>query len=816
MFFNAVIFTGLVAGLVSSDSACGPPSVVTVTVNAPAVTKTLAQSVDSSPLVPTASIIPTQAGAIFDSPNDVPATLTSTSFLTNTKLINAADIQDPGLPQDGSFSFAEVDGTTSWVGGKTPNRSAELVTNTRVVTLQPQPVKNPSTTAPASVQNLLASDGETTISYTTISTTSYYTHHLTAALPSQPAQSSSPVPNLSPYLGHKGWNTTLTTSVLQLNAWPTYTAAWATSVKPVPVASLEANRKQARQVGVMITATINGVVVSWINNYGGEQAAPKPTTTAAQTIAATSPQAPSLSPSLSAAVLTPIAVSPASPQSSPEPLSAPDSTEISSSTLSAADLSATTSGEATVPQTSSLPASLSAALSTSVATNLPSLQSSSLPATLEPSSILLSTDAASSTFAVAEASATTLPAGTPIQTSSLPASLSATVSLPIAITSTSLQSNPIPTTDESPSTLLSNATDTSAAATIPQTLSLPISSVTAVSPTTATSQPAPQLSLIPTTNKPSFSTGPIVEATTEPTALFSNATQTSSEAPFSIPTVAATNPIAPSLNASQTNPAVSPTIPIVEATTEPTALFSNTAQTTSEASATFPIVEATTEPTALFPNATHSTSAASATATPCGGDTGRFTINFDDLPHFSAGPNNTDIPPIFNPYRKLFFNAGYGYVPPPSDPYAPISPPQLAVWNKYNDSVIQQSIDAGLELKGEIGAGPRIQDSAYWIDAYSVWIGCANSGPTQCQVDFIGFDAFNAGIAQQTMMQPPCPGLVNCKLMHVDFFPQFRDLAGLQIRAYVNKTPVTFYMDDLSLGWSNNTCAAQTERSSAE
>ena len=128
----------------------------------------------------------------------------------------------------------------------------------------------------------------------------------------------------------------------------------------------------------------------------------------------------------------------------------------------------------------------------------------------------------------------------------------------------------------------------------------------------------------------------------------------------------------------------------------------------------------------------------------------------------------------------------------------------------------QQSIDAGLELHGEIGAGPRVNESAYWIDAYSTWIGCANVGPSDCRIDFIGYDRFNAEIATQTLLQPPCPGLVNCKLVQVTFTSQFRDLAGLQILAYVNKTPVTFYMDDLSLGWSNNTCLAQLERSSGE
>ncbi|KAL8997897.1 MAG: hypothetical protein Q9188_006215 [Gyalolechia gomerana] len=217
-----------------------------------------------------------------------------------------------------------------------------------------------------------------------------------------------------------------------------------------------------------------------------------------------------------------------------------------------------------------------------------------------------------------------------------------------------------------------------------------------------------------------------------------------------------------------------------------------------------------------FFNTTQTSVTASATSSACGVDTGRFTINFDDLPHFSTTSPSSDVPPIFNPYRKLFFNGGYGYAPPPEDPYTPISPPQLAVYNYHNDSVPTQSISAGLELHGEIGAGPRVNESAYWIDAYSTWIGCANAGPGECRIDFIGYDRFNTPIATQTLLQPPCPGLVECKLAHVAFTDHFRDLAGLQILAFVNQTPVTFYMDDLGLGWSNNTCAAQLERSSGE
>ena len=196
----------------------------------------------------------------------------------------------------------------------------------------------------------------------------------------------------------------------------------------------------------------------------------------------------------------------------------------------------------------------------------------------------------------------------------------------------------------------------------------------------------------------------------------------------------------------------------------------------------------------------------------------RFVVDFDDLPHFSTGsdPSDTDTPPIFNPYRKLYWEEHFGYVPPPTDPFPPHSPPQLAVYQEA-DLTINSSPDAGLELVGEIGAGSRAADSAYWIDAYSAWLGCANSGPGDCHIEVRGYAyGNNESIISQSFRQPPCPGLKNCSLALVEFAGGFRGLSGLQIIATVADEPVTWYMDDLSLGWSNNTCAAQLERSSSE
>lgn len=191
---------------------------------------------------------------------------------------------------------------------------------------------------------------------------------------------------------------------------------------------------------------------------------------------------------------------------------------------------------------------------------------------------------------------------------------------------------------------------------------------------------------------------------------------------------------------------------------------------------------------------------------------------FDDLPHFSvsSGSGNTDIPPIFNPYRKLYWQDHFGYVPPPSDPFPPISPPQLAVYRSAGTAV-DGSSSAGLESSGEIGAGPRASNNAYWVDANSAWLGCSDGGPTECTITINGYtQGSSQSSASQTITQPPCPGLKNCSLALVEFNGDFKSLSGLQITAAVAGKPVDYYMDDLSLSWSNNTCAAQQDRSSAE
>lgn len=137
------------------------------------------------------------------------------------------------------------------------------------------------------------------------------------------------------------------------------------------------------------------------------------------------------------------------------------------------------------------------------------------------------------------------------------------------------------------------------------------------------------------------------------------------------------------------------------------------------------------------------------------------------------------------------------------------------------------SPDAGLLQFGEIGSGPNHLDSSYFFDANSVWFGCANSGPGNCTVTINGFVlGADAPVVSIVVTQPPCPGLKNCSLRLIEFDTEiavspkaghgFHGLNGLQFIAAVGDQEVDYYMDDLMLAWSNNTCAAQQERSSSE
>ncbi|OAX85149.1 hypothetical protein ACJ72_00484 [Emergomyces africanus] len=201
------------------------------------------------------------------------------------------------------------------------------------------------------------------------------------------------------------------------------------------------------------------------------------------------------------------------------------------------------------------------------------------------------------------------------------------------------------------------------------------------------------------------------------------------------------------------------------------------------------------------------------------GESGEFTMNFDDLPRYSPSNNNTaSFPPIFNPYNHLFFSDGWSYGPPPTEPYPPASNPHIGIYVPEKNKDNRGSPYAGLLSGGEFGAGPRSSLNNFWFDAYSAYFGCDNgSTNTTCAVTVSAVRYSTktsteeaAGTRKFTLL--PCPGYKNCTLSPLDFGDSFRGISGLQFSASVQDKPVIFFVDDIKMNWYNNTCAAGLER----
>lgn len=194
---------------------------------------------------------------------------------------------------------------------------------------------------------------------------------------------------------------------------------------------------------------------------------------------------------------------------------------------------------------------------------------------------------------------------------------------------------------------------------------------------------------------------------------------------------------------------------------------------------------------------------------------------WDDEPDFqpSGSPPITDAPPVFGPYHHFWFSLGFVYGPPPALPYTPISAPHLAVFLP-NETGPSNDGNAVSLRAGELGDGIRASESAFWFNAYSAYLGCDDGGPEGCTMEISGY-TYNTFVQaevltfQHNVSIPPCPGFVDCQLELVEF-PDYTGLSGLQMNALVDGAERIWFMDNLSLGWYNNTCAAGLQRQSSE
>ena len=221
-------------------------------------------------------------------------TETVTATMVSTQVVSVIQTSSPSEGQ-ALYSFTEDNGTTTWLG-VTPPTSASLITSTQVVTVQPVP---PSSVAPP-VEATRVTNYLTLSSTETLTETLTETHTETQILTVSIASASA---GAYTGLASNGWNSSMSKFI-------TVTSPAIGSVKIaekveqhpgtgypmvssglVPVSRGNKTRhNKARDIADIIVATIDGVAVSWTNNYAGTPLSFSDTSSIIATITATTPQ----------------------------------------------------------------------------------------------------------------------------------------------------------------------------------------------------------------------------------------------------------------------------------------------------------------------------------------------------------------------------------------------------------------------------------------------------------------------------------------------------------------------------------------------
>ena len=194
-------------------------------------------------------------------------TETVTALVISTQVVSVIQASSPSEGQ-AAYSFTEDNGTTTWLGA-TPPASGSLITRTQVVTMQPVP------------SGYVAPSMEVTpiTSYLTVSSTETLTetHTETQTLAVLTASASA---GAYTGLAANGWNSSISTlitvkssaigsiTILEKLAQYSGTAHPMIPSGVVPFPRSNATRhNKIRDIADIISATIDGVIVSWTDNY---------------------------------------------------------------------------------------------------------------------------------------------------------------------------------------------------------------------------------------------------------------------------------------------------------------------------------------------------------------------------------------------------------------------------------------------------------------------------------------------------------------------------------------------------------------------
>ena len=111
---------------------------------------------------------------------------------------------------------------------------------------------------------------------------------------------------------------------------------------------------------------------------------------------------------------------------------------------------------------------------------------------------------------------------------------------------------------------------------------------------------------------------------------------------------------------------------------------------------------------------------------------------------------------------------------------------------------------------GQISDGDFDETGCFRFNVYGANIGCDSTGPA-CDFNFAGYQLDSSRnevlVASQTKAVLACPTLENCELTEIDLDYSFTNLAFVRINVTVAGEPKIWWMDDLRLGWYENSCA---------
>ncbi|CZT50019.1 uncharacterized protein RSE6_10937 [Rhynchosporium secalis] len=239
-----------------------------------------------------------------------------------------------------------------------------------------------------------------------------------------------------------------------------------------------------------------------------------------------------------------------------------------------------------------------------------------------------------------------------------------------------------------------------------------------------------------------------------------------------------------------------------------TAIASSRMRSTSGSRSFLTFVSTRTDPNAVSTTSNAAT-AASTGPSNCG-EVGDFVLNFDDIPPLSISNDSTfaQAQPLFSPYHHFDFSRGFTVGPPPVDPFVPESKPLLAEFTPY----IGLSNDDGDSASGYMGNVDHGATSCFSFNFYGASFGCDSLGP-DCHFNFTGY-SYNAAdqstkpVVSEQKVISACPTLksLDCVLTPVTLSPSFEKLDSIRIDVTVNDVPKIWWMDNVRLGWSDNTC----------